>query len=132
MRDAFEEGRTPLWYAAYNSSFAIVCTLVEANAEVDLPKTNSPLFVAAEFGFAEIVEYLLQKGARVTGDIQREPMQPIHVAASNGHVEVCNRLFKWNADINVKDDAGMSIFDARFNIRPGDGEMVPESRSIGS
>ena len=72
VRDAFEEGRTPLWYAAYNSSFAIVCTLVEANAEVDLPKYNTPMYVAAEFGFVENVEYLLAQGARMTPEKRSE------------------------------------------------------------
>ena len=62
VRDAFGEGQTPLWYAAYNSSFAIVCTLVEANAEIDNPKYNTPMYVAAEFGFVENVEYLLARG----------------------------------------------------------------------
>ena len=109
VRDAFGEGQTPLWYAAYNSSFAIVCTLVEANAEIDNPKYNTPMYVAAEFGFVENVEYLLAHGARIdTTKEKRILRQPIHAAATNGHIEVCARLLHWKADVNVKDDEGMS------------------------
>ena len=80
--------------------------LIEANAEVDLPKYNSPMYVAAEFGFVEIVSYLLETGgARIDSTIGRDLMQPIHAAAMNGQADVCARLLMRKPDIlNTKDD----------------------------
>jgi ankyrin repeat protein len=61
-----------------------------------------PLGLAAFFGHADIVEFLLSKGADVNSP-SRNPMRvmPLHSAIANRHTEIVRLLLDQGADVNA-------------------------------
>ena len=61
------------------------------------------LFLFTGFGRQEVVEYLLDNGAKV--DVQDDGgLMPLHNACSFGHAEVVQTLLKHGADPNARDN----------------------------
>ncbi|CAM3010659.1 Ankyrin repeat protein [Legionella steigerwaltii] len=68
--------------------------------EVTLP------FVAADCGFADVLENLYQYGAdlnKTTGGVT-----PAHIAAQKGHVKIIEKLYQCGADLNAATAEGMT------------------------
>jgi ankyrin repeat protein len=84
----------------------IVRLILEADINV-INSTNklnySSLHKAVEGGFTLIVDYLLSNHAYVnifTSD--EKATAPIHIACSNGFIDIVELLVKYGSDINVK------------------------------
>ena len=65
-----------------------------------------PLHEAANHGYVEIVEYLLDKGATINdrGGDDCDGITPLHDAAANGKVDVVRLLVTRGANVHAKDD----------------------------
>eukprot|EP01138_Halocafeteria_seosinensis_P013736 gb/GECG01014027.1/.p1 GENE.gb/GECG01014027.1/~~gb/GECG01014027.1/.p1 ORF type:complete len:515 (+),score=71.90 gb/GECG01014027.1/:1-1545(+) len=76
---------------------------------------NRPIHIAAELGFAEIVEILLDHGA--SADSQNyDQRTPCHLAAHFGHVNVLTKLFDWNVDLTKENKfSNQPLHEAAFN-----------------
>ena len=86
-----------------------VKNLLSKGSNVDLKDKNgqTPLILAAELGYKEIVELLLANGADVnTRDSYG--CSPLWLAASAGHRGVLELLLSKGADVNVMDNSGFT------------------------
>lgn len=97
---AGEDAEEMLCKAAYRNCPEIVRLLVEKGGINNSAQKNAALFVAAEFGHAETVRYLLDHGA----DMAAGDHRALHVAASRGKEKVVRILFERGADIKAWDE----------------------------
>ncbi|BDG76405.1 ankyrin repeat domain-containing protein [Wolbachia pipientis] len=66
------------------------------------------LTIAAENGYTNIVNVLLEKGA----DVNRKnwyDMTPLHLAAGNGHVDIVNLLLEKEVVVDERDHSGNTV-----------------------
>lgn len=112
-----EDGEFLLYKAVVINSLPLVKTLVEKSANINLAtRTNeTALHVAAKEGYADIVEYLLDKGATVdikttkafkvegdrTQEFANDSYTPLLWACMNGHKRVVELLIANRADIEA-------------------------------
>lgn len=68
-------------------------------SDIDDPREQTPLVVAARHGQYKIVEYLLQLGVK-TDTTSISGATPLHLAAQEGFPEICTLLIKYKADVN--------------------------------
>lgn len=81
--------------------------------------TRTPLVFAAEFGYMEIVKFLLDAGAdvnAVNGDSSSSTTALI-AAAGNGHSEVVELLIENGADLNAQDWHGTALINSAMEGR---------------
>ncbi len=64
----------------------------------------TPLFLAAEAGYTEILAVLLKAGADV--NFATDGDTPLMIAAENGHSEIVKLLLKTGADVNASRETG--------------------------
>ncbi len=64
---------------------------------------DTPLHLAAYFGYRDVAELLLTHGADVNA-INSYGRTPLHRAAFNGHQDIAKLLLKHGADINAKNN----------------------------
>ena len=64
---------------------------------------RSPLHVAAAVDYVDMVEFLLENGARVDTKTFGECQTPIHFAAKNDAVNAMKMLLAYKSDINCTD-----------------------------
>lgn len=66
-------------------------------------RNRSPLSIAAERGYVEVVDVLLKHGAFPSANKEWEAMTPLHWAAQSGHANLIGRLLAKNKDLlNLK------------------------------
>ena len=87
-------GETPVVAALYRGHMAIVDTLIDAGAPLDL-------FAAAALGRAEIVEERLGQDPAALESLSYDGWTPLHLAAFFGHVPVLTLLLGRGANINA-------------------------------
>ena len=91
-----KEGRTALHYAAMNGRAEAVRVLLHAGAAAGHRwngKRESPLFVAARNGHAEVVALLLERLGPGDVDVPASSGEtPLSVACTNGHAEVVDQV----------------------------------------
>ncbi len=102
-------GYTALHYAAATGQTAILkAILSEALMDVDAPckfEEETPLHKAAENGFYESVDYLLDEGADLN-KLCKYGQTAIMKAAAKGSNEVVELLRSLGADLQIKDKFG--------------------------
>ena len=116
-----EEDHTPLHHAAKKGTPAIVRTLLEAGAQVDMRASGfnvdwgwdwTPLHLAAESNpDPEVVRVLLEAGADA-GARGYYGQTPLHMAASNKNPAVTALLLEAGADVNVREWMGRTPLHA--------------------
>lgn len=102
-------GESALMAASYNGQFEAVKLLIENGADVNYSDENvdkdTAIIWDAGQGSRHIVEYLVQKGAKI--DYQNEKGQTALMrAASQGQLDNVKVLIKYNADTSIKDKEG--------------------------
>ncbi len=60
---------------------------------------------ACEYGRAEVVDFLLDKGIEVTAKLRHHGQTGLHWAAYGGHLDTVNVLLKRGAPVDAKDDS---------------------------
>ncbi|CAO3657249.1 unnamed protein product [Mucor hiemalis] len=97
------DGFSPLIYAIMNGHTPCVDILIKANANIE-PRHESdhiPLSLACHFGHTDIALMLYNQGAKNLPNA--ESLYPLHLAARQGHAELCRVLAQNSADIDTPD-----------------------------
>jgi len=100
-------GRTPLWWAAWNGHEGTVALLLEKGAELETKDNDgwTPLSCAAWNGHKGTVALLLEEGAELeTKD--NDGRTPLSCAAWNGHKGTVALLLEKGAELETKDNNG--------------------------
>jgi ankyrin repeat protein len=107
VNKADKEGRTPLYWVAYNGRKEVAALLLENGAEVNKVRKNgeTPLLVAARYGHKEVVALLLENGGEVN-KADKGGRTPLFWAAYNGRKEVVALLLENGGEVNKVDKAG--------------------------
>ena len=103
--------RTPLHNTA---NMKIVEYLIEHNANIDQKDKygNTPLMMSLIRWIPEISLFLIEKGAIVEGKSQnKENSTPLHLAVSNGNIEIVKKLIQHKAKLDPKNTKGQTAFD---------------------
>lgn len=103
-------GETALSIAAFIGNMAYVQRIVESGAEVDFYGWP-PITYAAFNGHAEIVEYLIKKGADINTKTENGSTA-LYLAARNGHVAVVKLLLGHEADPKIANQNDETAVDA--------------------
>ena len=112
----YQDGQTPLHYAARNGSASVIPALVAAGADVNAkggrdgtdrtPQGHTPLHYAADGGHAAAVSVLLAEGADPNVKAKGGGT-PLHeVFTDSGSAAVVAALLAGGASVNVKNDVG--------------------------
>ena len=114
-RDVFlaeiEEDEMQLMHASFKGNTKMIRRLLSTNM-LDINST-SPLQMAAEMGFKEVVRLLIDSGANPNmADWHKNT--PLHEAARVGHKDVIKMLLDGGADLNVADEGGDTPFYLAF------------------
>ncbi|CAH2209354.1 Ankyrin repeat domain protein [Wolbachia endosymbiont of Culex quinquefasciatus JHB] len=81
--------------------------IVTKGIDVNIKDKNkkTPLHLAAENGYKEVVDALLEKDEiRINEQEDKEGWTPLHLALIIGHADVVYSLVRNGADVNIKDD----------------------------
>lgn len=109
-------GLTPLLLAIREEQISSVQELLNAGANPNQSNAEkwSPLHEAAVRGSLEITALLLEKGAKVRVQDQRQGGTPLHIACFHGNQAICEKLIAAGAELNVRDKEGFTpLFHAR-------------------
>ena len=103
---------TPLHFAAFNGTTAIVTVLLDHKANIDQPNSNgwSPLLCAAYKGRDETMALLLDRGADIN-KANNDSITPLYHAAEQGHESAVALLVARGADVNQADNDGDKPLD---------------------
>lgn len=84
------------------------------------------LYICAEQGYSEGVQYFLSKGVKTTGLNRQNGETPFHAAVRSGSREIVQILIEANADINARGDYGQTplIVALRGRSEPKSLEMA--------
>ncbi|KAI9341860.1 hypothetical protein BD770DRAFT_351886 [Pilaira anomala] len=97
------DGFSPLIYAIMNGHTPCVDILIKANANIE-PRHEGdhiPLSLACHFGHTDIALMLYNQGAKNLPNA--ESLYPLHLAARQGHAQLCRVLSQNAADIDTPD-----------------------------
>ncbi len=100
--------KTALQYACSNGAVANVKILVDVGADINLKMKDgfTTLYNAIEGNNADIVKYIIDKGANANERYGPQNAPPVIRASFVGNVKVMDILLDAGADLNVKDDLG--------------------------
>ncbi|KIW06198.1 hypothetical protein, variant [Verruconis gallopava] len=122
-------GSTPLARACEKGNFkAVRQAYEEAPGEIDQTDNGgfAPLQKAALAGYADIVQFLLEKGCRKDCCSKDEQDTPLIDAVENGHVEVVRLLLEHGVNPHHQNKSGKRAIDAIDD----DEEYAPELRAM--
>ncbi|KAK1828991.1 ankyrin repeat-containing domain protein [Podospora conica] len=115
-REDFEDHKnmTALHIAAYFGSLPLVNSLLESGHGHEIHEhdtwDNQPLHWAADRGYVNVCERLIEKGADINDGISTGSWTPLHMAASSGQSEVIACLLAHNAQINaIANEVGTAL-----------------------
>ena len=103
----FNEKFAPMHYAAINGNPAIVESLIEGGARIDIKdkKKRTPLYLAAGEGNDLVVDLLLTKNADPNA-LSKGKYGPLHAAAYVGDVDSAALLISAGASVDLIDKRG--------------------------
>ncbi len=73
-----------------------------ANVNATLIRGDTPLYIASENGYLEMVKFLLASKVKIDEPLKIFDFTPLHVACEKGHAEIVKALVAQGADINNK------------------------------
>jgi ankyrin repeat protein len=108
---------TAILLAAARGHLQCVAALVDAGAEIDSPGWT-PLIYSAFEGYADMVRYLLMRGANVNAQSETG-MSALMVASRNNHIAIVRILLEKKADlglINQQRQTALNMAEAAGNF----------------
>ncbi|XP_044751709.1 ankyrin-3-like [Coccinella septempunctata] len=103
-------GRTTIDTAFWNGGEALASALLEELDDINISINNrddTPLHLAVELGYPELVKAILKRGGEVNAKKYRGKT-PLHVACAVGNGAIARSLLEFGADYNCKDENGDS------------------------
>uniref|UniRef100_T1JWZ7 Tonsoku-like protein n=2 Tax=Tetranychus urticae TaxID=32264 RepID=T1JWZ7_TETUR len=126
-----EKGESALHRACIDGNLSHVMKLVEGGHEVNIRDHAGwlPIHEASNHGYADIVEYLIQKKSLINdrGGAECGDTTPLHDACANGHIDVIRVLIRNGANVIGRDINGNTPFDL-LKDRIGDGETLTSTQ----
>ncbi|HAD60782.1 MAG TPA: hypothetical protein DCG12_16190 [Planctomycetaceae bacterium] len=113
-------GLTPLYSACQNGNVVLVKALLKHGVDPDTSQQGEEaILTAARTGSADIVQALLESGARVESK-DRKNQTVLMWAAAEGHLDVVQLLIREGADIRHQLDSGFTpiLFAVREGHQP--------------
>jgi ankyrin repeat protein len=110
-------GDTSLMLAAFKKDLAVARALIEKGAEINRPGWTA-LHYAATVGSLPIVRLLLDHDAYIDAESPNKTT-PLMMAARGGHRDVIDYLISQGADLDAKNELGLTAVDfARAQAHP--------------
>lgn len=119
-------GETALHFSAYHNHLAVSKALVKAGADLEAKADyveggqwgirhigHTPLHVAVNKGFHDLIEALVRAGANVDS-VSRSSRTPLYLAAELGRVQAVKVLLRAKANPFVAEDVASTILAAVF------------------
>ncbi|KAF5538051.1 ankyrin repeat [Fusarium phyllophilum] len=105
--------RTPLHWAATRNRPKNASLLLQYGAEIDAVDGSSktPLCLASEDGYADVVEILLKNGAYMEAPHPKYGQTPLSLASGGGYEDVVRLLLEHGAKIDATDSQGKTARD---------------------
>ena len=103
--------KTELRKACANGDLTKVKKIVgnTSDVDIDLGFGITPLSISCEKGQLEIVQYLFNRGAKLS----KKKFMPLQLAAGNGHLEIVKFIIDNGIDVNSKfHDGGTALMEA--------------------
>ena len=100
-----KQNQTPLHLAVYSGNINCVKELIKYNANVNvITKTEltTPLHIACQYQYAEIVVLLIENGANVNS-LNILKRTPLHLTAETGRIDIGYYLLQNNANKDILD-----------------------------
>ncbi|XP_041351655.1 serine/threonine-protein kinase TNNI3K-like [Gigantopelta aegis] len=99
--------------AAANCDIVTLKHLISQGEDINQRSTDgiSPLAIAAFWGYADVVQILLENGANFNSQNKNTLWTPLHCAAFQGHGKVILKLTKFNPDFYAQDSKGRTPID---------------------
>jgi ankyrin repeat protein len=113
VRNADAEVDTALTDAIIDGEFDSVKLLVEHGADLEArggDNKETELITASKWGSSHILEYLLEKGAKVNAQDNTGKTALMYAAQCN-EIEIVKVLLKYNANVKTKDKKGQTALD---------------------
>ena len=100
-----------LHLAIKQKNISICNLLIDKNININQLNNDSetPLYMAINIGFFQIIDILLEKKCIIDTKENIKQMTPFLIAGFNGYVDICDKLYKYNIDINDQDNLGNTI-----------------------
>ncbi len=94
-------GNTQLYYAASNGDVELIKILLVNGADINITNRvgKTPLCEAVCKGRTKAVKALIEANAMINGDY----VTPLHIAAENNRIEICNILIMSGTNVNAID-----------------------------
>jgi ankyrin repeat protein len=124
-----ENWNTPLIEAIAHGSTEVAYLLLDNHADPTILNKYGfgPLYKAVQWQDCQMISDLLTINPDLHKDSDRDGMTPLHVAASNGSLDVVKLLLTWTANPIVRDMDDKSAFDyAVENGHTGVVEVIHE------
>ncbi|MCB1179123.1 MAG: ankyrin repeat domain-containing protein, partial [Leptospiraceae bacterium] len=109
----FPDVASPINYAAARHSYEILELLIRHGANPNFT-TSGPVTTlgqACQTGYLNMVQLLLDWGARVDGHSSEHKKTSLMISAEKGRKDIVECLLKAKADPNLKDKNGLTAFD---------------------
>ena len=98
-------------YPLKKKNYEICRLLIEKNININQLNNNgeTPLFLAINIGFFQIVDLLLENNSIIDNKEYTKQMTPFLISGYNGYIDICDKLYKKGIDINDQDIIGNTI-----------------------
>ncbi len=135
-----QKGETSLFLAAMNNNILLV-KFILFNADLsdetvqylikheDCHKNGTPLYIAADRGYAEIVKLLLRRGAKNTPSIKGK-QTPLHIALLNGHEIITGMLSNDSEVYSHLTPDGWSVIDYAIHCAQRRQSILDSERTL--
>lgn len=135
-------GQTVLHLAVHLGKTNLLGPLLQAGADLNARDVTgkSPVEEAAAAGQFTVVKWLQEQGAVVTAREQRLMSTPLHQAIRNGSLPQLQETYKWDAELNSRDERGRTPLRlavdanradlAHFLLSKGANPNVPDTNGI--
>ena len=97
---------TPLHFAVIYGKLNMVKHLINKGAKINSVNINiiNSLYLAVGFNYLKIIEFLLKNKANVNIVIQPSRDTPLHIASSNGNINIIKLLLQYGANKKARNN----------------------------